>query len=193
MPKTSLSQVRWFFALTLVLVFSGCGYYVSVDRDEERYSIDQAMNEAREVIQKDYPALDQALRDAPGYAYFDTEGTRGEAVFHVAGILMDASKKPRRFMEMNERPPGTGFGRSKFALLVVFKTEEQLRQFRNGSFYLGNHNVILKTSALEDDYHLGLLLPDGTRLYQFGPHTRLQEFTIPGASFRLDPNLAGGK
>lgn len=129
-------------------LFAGCA--TAPATQAERQSLQTSARATLDEMIARNPAIQDTIRNAPGYAVFPSIGKGGVLVggAHGRGILYERGV-PTGFVSVEQASIGAQLGGQTFAQLLVLRTPQQVADVRAGRFTAGADLgvVVLTTGA----------------------------------------------
>ena len=161
-------------------------------KEEKQMELRKKAAETLTRLYKVRPSAKAAIKDAAGYAVFNSGGVkilvagggRGQ------GIAVDNSSQKIVYMKMREIQAGFGMGAKKFSTIFVFETKEALDRFINSGWEFGGQTTAAaKTGDGGGSLQGAASVSPGVWMYQLTDKGVALELTGKGTKYFKDDDL----
>jgi lipid-binding SYLF domain-containing protein len=161
-------------------------------KEEKRAELRKKAAETLERLYKARPAAKAAVKDAAGYAVFNSGGMkiliagggRGQ------GIAVNGGTQKIVYMKMREIQAGLGMGAKKFSTIFVFETTDALDRFINSGWEFGGQTTAAaKTGDGGGSLQGAASVSPGVWMYQLTDKGLALELTGKGTKYFKDDDL----
>lgn len=183
-------RTRPLVMLALVLL---CALDASAKSKEEKQA--EARKKAAETLARLYkakPSAQTAIKNAAGYAVFNSGGVKILVAGggRGSGIAFDNSTQKVTYMKMREIQAGLGMGAKKFSTIFVFETKAALEKFTNSGWEFGGQSTAAaKTSDGGGSYQGAVSVSEGVWMYQLTDKGLALELTGKGTKYFKNDEL----
>jgi lipid-binding SYLF domain-containing protein len=181
----------WLIYLTGMVLVSGCATSGKSDVDK-RAEVRAMASDTLARLYAEQPSARAAIQRAAGYGAFSNFGLKilvaggGSG----SGLIVDNSSGQETFMKVLEVQAGLGAGIKKYQLVLVFETEQALRDFIDSGWQFGGQAT---ASVQMDGSGTGLTgavaVAPGIWVYQLTDDGIALELTLKGTRFYRDEQL----
>ncbi len=178
-------------SLLLIIVVTGCASMGSGTKEEKQQAIRTMKDSVLTQLFKTKPDTRTQLESAPGYAVFSNVNVN---VILIAagtgyGLVKDNSSGKYTYMNMLEGGFGFGAGVKDYRIVIVFHSQEAMRQFvESGWTFGGNADAALKANdkggAVQGEAYFG-----NVTVYTFTESGIALQATVKGTKFWVDGAL----
>ena len=177
----------------IISVMLACALSVTAKSKEEKQA--EARKKARQTLERLYkarPSAQAAIKQAAGYAVFNSGGVkilvagggRGQ------GIAVDNATQKVTYMKMREIQAGLGMGAKKFSTIFVFETKAALNKFISSGWEFGGQTTAAaKTGDGGGSYQGAISVSEGVWMYQMTDKGLALELTGKGTRYFKDDDL----
>lgn len=185
MIKTKLLYVVILLALSAISV--------GAKSKEEKQA--EARKKAQETLAKLYkarPSAEAAIKQAAGYAVFNSSGVK---IFvggggKGKGIAVENGSQKVVYMKMREVQAGLGMGVKKFSTIFIFETKDALEKFVNSGWEFGGQSTAAaKSGDGGGSYQGAASVSEGVWMYQLTDKGLALELTGKGTKYSKDGDL----
>ena len=178
-------------SLVLIVVVTGCASMGSGTKEEKQQAIRTMKDSVLTQLFKTRPDTRTQLKSAPGYAVFSNVNVN--VIFIAAGtgfgLVKDNSSGKYTYMNMAEGGLGFGAGVKDYRIVMVFHSQEAMRQFvESGWTFGGNADAALKANdkggAVQGEAYFG-----NVTVYTFTESGIALQATAKGTKFWVDVAL----
>ena len=161
-------------------------------KEEKRAELRKKAEATLERLYKARPSAKAAVKDAAGYAVFNSGGVkilvagggRGQ------GIAVNNATQKIVYMKMREIQAGLGMGAKKFSTIFVFETKGALERFINSGWEFGGQTTAAaKTSDSGGSLQGATSVSPGVWMYQLTDKGLALELTGKGTKYFKDGDL----
>ncbi|HKO99877.1 MAG TPA: YSC84-related protein [Pyrinomonadaceae bacterium] len=161
-------------------------------KEEKQAELRQKAAATLERLYKSRPSARAAVKNAAGYAVFNSGGVkilvagggRGQ------GIAVDNGSKKVVYMKMREIQAGLGMGAKKFSTIFVFETKSALERFINSGWEFGGQTTAAaKTGDGGGSLQGAASVSPGVWMYQLTDKGVALEVTGKGTKYFKDDDL----
>jgi lipid-binding SYLF domain-containing protein len=181
----------WLIYLIGMVLVSGCATPGKSDVDK-RAEVRAMASDTLARLYAEQPSARTAVERAAGYGAFSNFGLKilvaggGSG----SGLIVDNSSGQETFMKVLEVQAGLGAGIKKYQLVLVFETEQALRDFIDSGWQFGGQAT---ASVQMDGSGTGLTgavaVAPGIWVYQLTDDGIALELTLKGTRFYRDEQL----
>ncbi|MDG2335091.1 MAG: YSC84-related protein [Myxococcota bacterium] len=140
--------------LAVTLAFSGCKTPAGETGNDQRATIRSSNQEILKKVYAEFPAARGQVNQGVAYATFSTIDAKilFGGTGNGYGLLTEKSSGQQTFMRMAKLQVGFGLGVQELSLLLVFKTDKTLKQFKEeGWTFGGGASAALKSDQGKKD------------------------------------------
>ena len=161
-------------------------------KEEKQAEVRKKVAATLERLYKARPASKAAIKNAAGYAVFNSGGVkilvagggRGQ------GIAVDNASQKVVYMRMREIQAGLGMGAKKFSTIFVFETKGALERFINSGWEFGGQTTAAaKTGEGGGSLQGAASVSPGVWMYQLTDKGLALELTGKGTKYFKDDDL----
>ena len=161
-------------------------------KEEKQAELRKKAAQTLERLYKAHPAAKAAVKNAAGYAVFNSGGVkilvagggRGQ------GIAVDNATQKVIYMKMREIQAGLGMGAKKFSTIFVFETNDALQRFINSGWEFGGQTTAAeKTGDSGGSLQGAASVSPGVWMYQLTDKGLALELTGKGTKYFKDDDL----
>ena len=161
-------------------------------KEEKQVELRKKAAATLERLYKARPSAKAAVKDAAGYAVFNSGGVkilvagggRGQ------GIAVDNATQKVVYMKMREIQAGLGMGAKKFSTIFVFETRDALQRFINSGWEFGGQTTAAaKTGDGGGALQGAASVSPGVWMYQLTDKGVALELTGKGTKYFKDDDL----
>ena len=161
-------------------------------KEEKKVELRKKAAETLTRLYKARPSAKAAIKDAAGYAVFNSGGVkilvagggRGQ------GIAVDNATQKIVYMKMREIQAGFGMGAKKFSTIFVFETKDALERFINSGWEFGGQTTAAAKSGDGGGSLQGAAsVSPGVWMYQLTDKGVALELTGKGTKYFKDDDL----
>ena len=185
-----MKRTRLPIIISLILA---CAVNVVAKTKEEKQA--EARKKAQQTLERLYkarPSTQAAIKQAAGYAVFNSGGVK----ILVAGggwgkgIAVDNATQKVTYMKMREIQAGLGMGAKKFSTIFVFETKSALEKFVNSGWEFGGQTTAAaKSGDGGGSYQGAASVSEGVWMYQLTDKGLALELTGKGTRYSKDDDL----
>jgi len=178
-------------SLLLIVVVTACASMGSGTKEEKQQAIRTMKDSVLTQLFKTKTDTRTQLKSAPGYAVFSNVNVN--VIFIAAGtgfgLVKDNSSGKYTYMNMAEGGLGFGAGVKDYRIVMVFHSQEAMRQFvESGWTFGGNADAALKANdkggAVQGETYFG-----NVTVYTFTESGIALQATVKGTKFWVDGAL----
>ena len=161
-------------------------------KEEKQVELRKKAAETLTRLYKARPSAKAAIKDAAGYAVFNSGGVkilvagggRGQ------GIAVDNASQKIVYMKMREIQAGLGMGAKKFSTIFVFETKDALERFINSGWEFGGQTTAAaKTGDGGGSLQGAASVSPGVWMYQLTDKGVALELTGKGTKYFKNDDL----
>ena len=161
-------------------------------KEEKQAELRKKAAATLERLYKAHPSAKAAVKDAAGYAVFNSGGVkilvagggRGQ------GIAVNNATKTVVYMKMREIQAGLGMGAKKFSTIFIFENKDALARFINSGWEFGGQTTAAaKTGDGGGSLQGAASVSPGVWMYQLTDKGLALELTGKGTKYFKDDDL----
>ena len=161
-------------------------------KEEKQAELRKKAAATLERLYKERPSAKAAVKDAAGYAVFNSGGVK----ILVAGggrgkgIAVDNASQKVVYMKMREIQAGLGMGAKKFSTIFIFENKGALEKFINSGWEFGGQTTAAaKTGDGGGSFQGATSVSPGVWMYQLTDKGLALELTGKGTKYSKDDDL----
>jgi len=179
--------------LVMLALVAMCALDASAKTKQEKQA--EARKKADATLARLYkakPSAQAAIRNAAGYAVFNSAGVKILVAGggRGSGVAVNNGTKQVTYMKMREVQAGLGMGAKKFSTIFVFETKGALEKFINSGWEFGGQTTAAaKTGDGGGSYQGAASVSEGVWMYQLTDKGLALEVTGKGTKYFKDGDL----
>lgn len=187
-----MKQLKLFtIALLSLFLLTGWGF-TKQTANQERQGVLDMRTEVLTELYAEAPGAEEVLKEAAGYAVFNSLGVNVLLVStgNGSGVMHDNSTGKDTYMKMFSAGGGIGMGIKNFRLIFVFDNAEVMNEFMDQGWQAGAQaDAAAKYDGTGDAAALAIDIAPGVYLFQMTDSGLALQATIQGTKYWKDEDL----